>query len=126
MSHFLGVCALQKRGFDVEHTLDTDWLLDHPKVSNLLDKEVKGMSGQLKSFDRYVACRVSVSCCKRMTDQSDPRALSRPKNWTMVKEPFTVENGLLTPKMSKRRNRIDALYKDQLDHLYTKRNVFDD
>lgn len=36
----------------------------------------------------------------------------------VVKDPWTIENGLLTPTMKIRRNEIEARYADQVDAWY--------
>ncbi|VFQ64618.1 unnamed protein product [Cuscuta campestris] len=36
----------------------------------------------------------------------------------VVNEPFTVDNGLLTPTMKVKRDKVTALYKEQIDALY--------
>ncbi|RAL54418.1 hypothetical protein DM860_001546 [Cuscuta australis] len=36
----------------------------------------------------------------------------------VVDEPFTVDNGLLTPTMKVKRDKVTALYKEQIDALY--------
>lgn len=37
-----------------------------------------------------------------------------------IKEPFTIENGLLTPTLKNRRYAIEKKYKDLFDSLYKK------
>lgn len=49
----------------------------------------------------------------------DFRGYERPKNFALLSEDFTVENGLLTPKMSVRRNHVLTRYQSTLDALYT-------
>ncbi len=46
------------------------------------------------------------------------RSYERPKNFAIIAQDFTVENGMLTPKMSVRRNRVLEHYKDVLEKLY--------
>nr|GLL41416.1 probable acyl-activating enzyme 16, chloroplastic [Ipomoea trifida] len=36
----------------------------------------------------------------------------------VIDEPFTIDNGLLTPTMKVRRNKVTDLYKEQIDNLY--------
>ncbi|KAI8004024.1 hypothetical protein LOK49_LG08G02242 [Camellia lanceoleosa] len=36
----------------------------------------------------------------------------------LVDEPFTIDNGLMTPTMKIRRDKVAALYKEQIDNLY--------
>lgn len=46
------------------------------------------------------------------------RRYERPKRWGLIEEEFTVENGLLTPKMSVKRRLVIEQYAQQLDALY--------
>ncbi|CAL5395814.1 unnamed protein product [Camellia sinensis] len=36
----------------------------------------------------------------------------------LVDEPFTIDNGLMTPTMKIRRDKVTAQYKEQIDNLY--------
>jgi long-chain acyl-CoA synthetase len=49
----------------------------------------------------------------------DFRGYERPKGFALISEDFTVENGMLTPKMSVRRNQVLKRYQATLDKLYT-------
>jgi long-chain acyl-CoA synthetase len=48
----------------------------------------------------------------------DFRGYERPKGFALITADFTVENGLLTPKMSVRRNHVLKQYQATLDALY--------
>jgi len=48
----------------------------------------------------------------------DFRGYERPKAFALITADFTAENGMLTPKMSIRRNRVLANYQSLLDALY--------
>jgi long-chain acyl-CoA synthetase len=48
----------------------------------------------------------------------DFRSYERPKAFALLTEDFTVDNGLLTPKMSVRRNRVLERYGSVLNGLY--------
>lgn len=48
----------------------------------------------------------------------DFRSYEKPKNFALITDDFTTENGLLTPKMSVRRNKVLAVYQATLDALY--------
>jgi len=48
----------------------------------------------------------------------DFRGYERPKNFALITDDFTVENGMLTPKMSVRRNHVLKHYQATLDNLY--------
>jgi long-chain acyl-CoA synthetase len=49
----------------------------------------------------------------------DFRGYERPKNFALIREDFTVENGMLTPKMSVRRNQVLKHYQSTFDALYS-------
>jgi long-chain acyl-CoA synthetase len=53
------------------------------------------------------------------THSKDFRGYERPKAFALLNEDFTVENGMLTPKMSVRRNQVLKRYQATLDKLYT-------
>jgi long-chain acyl-CoA synthetase len=46
------------------------------------------------------------------------RSYERPKAFALIQEDFTTENGMLTPKMSVRRNKVLDHYRDTLEALY--------
>lgn len=48
----------------------------------------------------------------------DFRGYERPKGFALITDDFTVENGMLTPKMSVRRNHVLKQYQATLDSLY--------
>lgn len=47
------------------------------------------------------------------------RSFEKPRNFILVSREFTVENGLLTPSLKVRRDRVLEQYGSQLDALYT-------
>jgi len=49
----------------------------------------------------------------------DFRGYERPRGFALITADFTAENGMLTPKMSIRRNRVLQNYQSVLDALYT-------
>ena len=70
-----------------------DDLLRDPKVVKLLDGEVEAQCNSFKGYERV-------------------------RKSKLVAEEFSVENGMLTPKMSLKRNLVTARYQDDLDALY--------
>ena len=48
----------------------------------------------------------------------DFRSYEKPKNFVLISEDFSTENGMLTPKMSVRRNKVLVTYQAALDSLY--------
>jgi long-chain acyl-CoA synthetase len=49
----------------------------------------------------------------------DFRGYERPRGFALLTDDFTTENGMLTPKMSVRRNKVLQHYQTVLDGLYT-------
>jgi long-chain acyl-CoA synthetase len=49
----------------------------------------------------------------------DFRSYEKPKNFLLISDDFTTENGMLTPKMSVRRNQVLQNYQAALDQLYS-------
>ncbi|MEO0078891.1 MAG: AMP-binding protein, partial [candidate division WOR-3 bacterium] len=68
-------------------------LLDHPRVLELYQSEI---NQTLVGFAQYEQVR----------------------KFRLIPEPFTVENGLLTPSLKVRRPNVLAAYRDELDKLY--------
>ena len=50
--------------------------------------------------------------------RAEMKSYERPKRWTYTTEPFTLENEMLTPKMSLRRNAVLKKYGDRIEGLY--------
>lgn len=46
------------------------------------------------------------------------RGYEHPRKFQLLTEPFTAENGMLTPKMSLKRRNIVAAYSAQIDNMY--------
>ncbi|HYJ08818.1 MAG TPA: long-chain fatty acid--CoA ligase [Polyangiaceae bacterium] len=65
----------------------------NPKVKELIESELEKYSKGFRSYER-------------------------PKAFALITADFSVENGMLTPKMSMRRNRVLDHYKDVLEKLY--------
>lgn len=69
-------------------------LREHPEVQAFLKQEiVLSLKDRVKSYEM-------------------------PKEWLLLTEPFTVENELLTPKMSIKRHAVVAKYKGEIDAIY--------
>lgn len=49
---------------------------------------------------------------------ADLKGYERPRRWALLTEEFTVENDLLTPKMSVKRRNVIERYRDVLEGLY--------
>ena len=41
-----------------------------------------------------------------------------PRQFTIIDEPFSIENGLLTPKLSMKRNDISKRYHELIESMY--------
>jgi long-chain acyl-CoA synthetase len=72
---------------------DNNALAAHPKVRELLGREIETYSREFKQFEV-------------------------PKNFAVLTEEFTTENDLLTPKMSVKRRNVVERYKAVIDGLY--------
>lgn len=69
-------------------------LRDHPDVQAFLKQEiVLSLKDRVKKYEM-------------------------PREWLLLTEPFTVENELLTPKMSIKRHAVVAAYKAEIDAIY--------
>jgi long-chain acyl-CoA synthetase len=53
------------------------------------------------------------------TYSKDFRGYERPRSFALTSEDFTTENGMLTPKMSMRRNQVLTRYQSTLEALYS-------
>ncbi|MEN9580697.1 MAG: hypothetical protein RJA70_3706, partial [Pseudomonadota bacterium] len=73
--------------------LGTEVRLDDERVKKLLIQELERFGADFKSYER-------------------------PKKITLVLEDFTTENGLLTPSMKLKRDKVLAKYQAQIDALY--------
>lgn len=76
---------------DVSGSLET-WL-DNDKVLALYREQLDSFSGEFKQFEKV-------------------------KKFKLIPEEFSIENGLLTPKMSVKRRKVIERYQDVLDGLY--------
>ena len=47
-------------------------------------------------------------------------SLEKPKQLTLLKEPFTDQNGFLTPTMKLKRNVAKEMLKDKITEMYAK------
>ena len=70
-------------------------LLKDPRLIQVLKDELEWYSRKLKSYEVI-------------------------KEYAFISEPFSVENGMMTPKMSLKRHNIEVNYKELLDSLYAK------
>jgi len=50
------------------------------------------------------------------------KSYEKPKAFLLIREDFTVENGLLTPSLKARRNLVLARYQQRLEALYSERS----
>ena len=72
---------------------DDEALLENPKVVGLFTEQVEQYSKDFKSYER-------------------------PKKFRLIGEEFSIDNGMLTPKMSLKRNVVMDTYGDLLDELH--------
>lgn len=70
-----------------------DELLIHPMIKDLIRKEIDRLSINLASYETI-------------------------KEFTLMKKPFTIEDGELTPTLKIKRNVIEKKYKEIIDKMY--------
>ena len=68
-------------------------LLDHPKAYALMEKQLEKYSADFKGYERV-------------------------KKFKMLAEEFSIDNGMLTPKLSLKRNVVIDRYGDDIEALY--------
>jgi len=71
-------------------------LVSDPNVRALVAAELERLAGAFRSFER-------------------------PRDFALVREDFTIQNGMLTPTLKLKRREVLARYGDVLDALYPKR-----
>ena len=81
----------QQKGLSTD---DYEALLTHDKVQELISKELETHSKSFKSYER-------------------------PRKFHLIAEEFSVENGMLTPKMSVKRKVVQDRYAGELDALHS-------
>jgi len=80
-------------GLNIEKERENSSLLTHPSVIELLENEILHISMNMKGYER-------------------------PGKWTLLPEPFSTENQMLTAKLSMRRNIITKTYQTLIDEVY--------
>jgi long-chain acyl-CoA synthetase len=85
-----------------EHGVAVGNLKDHGVVDALLDNE-----GVMLGIDAEI---------KRL--QRDLSAFERVRRFELLAEPFTVENGMLTPTLKVKRKEVEARYRDVIEKMY--------
>ncbi|MFO7675249.1 MAG: long-chain fatty acid--CoA ligase [bacterium] len=73
-------------------------LLDNPRVRSLYDDEIRHI---LAGFAQYEQVRA----------------------FRLIPEPFTVENGLMTPTLKLRRPRVELAYRDEIERMYGEKQL---
>ncbi len=69
-------------------------LIQNEKVHQKIGEEIEKFSTEFKGYEK-------------------------PKKWALLEEEFTVENDMMTPKMSLKRRNIIKTYKDLIESLYS-------
>ncbi|MEM8995456.1 MAG: long-chain fatty acid--CoA ligase [Acidobacteriota bacterium] len=72
---------------------DYESILGHPKVKRLFEEQLEAHSKSFKGYERV-------------------------RGFALIAEEFTVDNGLLTPKMSVKRNQVMDRYTKELEALH--------
>jgi long-chain acyl-CoA synthetase len=85
--------ALEKWAKQQGLSVSYEELLALPQVKALFEAELAQQGGDFKSYER-------------------------PKKFQLIGEEFSVDNGMLTPKMSLKRNVVTDVYAEALDALY--------
>lgn len=85
-----------------EHGVAVGNLKDHGVVEALLDNEgvILGIDAEIKRLQR------------------DLSAFERVRRFELLAEPFTVENGMLTPTLKVKRKEVEARYRDVIEKMY--------
>jgi len=55
---------------------------------------------------------------KKLADENKLNSLERPKQIILTKEPFSIENEILTPTMKLRRSETVKKYQQVVDDIY--------
>jgi len=85
--------TLENWGRDNAVSGDLRYLVEQERVQSLLREQIDACSGGFKQFEKI-------------------------KKFAVVAEEFTVDNGLLTPKMSVKRNKVQERWASELERLY--------
>ena len=76
-------------------------LVNHPDVKNLIDESVAKINKNLAQYEKI-------------------------KNYHIVDQPFSEEGGEITPTQKLKRRVIETKYKEQIDEMYPKEDIFVD
>lgn len=80
-------------------------------VGNINDEEVRKRMVELESIEIAVEAEI-----KRL--QRDLSAFERVRRFELLSEPFTVENGLMTPTLKVKRKEVIAKYPELIEGMY--------
>ncbi len=80
------------KDFDIPYSNKSE-LISHSKIINLIKKEIDYYQKDLAKFEKV-------------------------RKFAMLSEPFTIENGELSPKMSIKRHVVEKKYAEIIDQLY--------
>ena len=89
---------------------------DFEQLKNLADS----MQIKYSNPTELISNKFIIKAIKNDIDrlQKDLAKFERVRKFTLLSQPFTVENGELTPKMSVRRHVVERKYSDLIDQLY--------
>ena len=59
-------------------------------------------------------------CLAVKTANENLSQIEKVRRYIITKEPFSTDNGMLTPTMKIRRHMVKEVYEEQLDNLYKK------
>ena len=94
-------------------------VIDEPAVAKWARE--KGLD--VKDFTRDSAVRELIAAELAARSQNF-RSYEKPKAFVLIREDFTVENGLLTPSLKMRRNLVLARYLPDIEALYGERPAY--
>ena len=81
------------------------------EIGDVRDEGVRRRMVELEAIESAVEAEI-----KRL--QRDLSAFERVRRFELLWEPFTVENGLMTPTLKVKRKEVTARYSDVIDSMY--------
>ena len=90
-------CAVELGMEEKEILDDPSAYVNHKELNQLFQNEINKLQGDGKLGKSYEV----------------------PRKFTIIDQPFSIENGLLTPKLSMKRNDISKRYNELIESMYT-------
>ena len=89
-------------------------------VENIADQWTIESSSIFKGYFHILGGTLSNSNSQRKEDLLLDSLIERVKKFHLIDENFSIENGLLTPTMKVKRNKVIVKYKNILENFYQK------